>query len=83
MLGDTTYELATRPLVMGVVRGDACVLDASSMVSDGADVLELRPGDANQVVGVVDVPLVTRWHAEVAGAGASRIVTHVGPGTVE
>ncbi|HZQ83832.1 MAG TPA: dihydropteroate synthase [Acidimicrobiales bacterium] len=83
MLGDHTYELATRTLVMGVVRGNSCVLDATSMVSDGADLLELRAGDANQVVGVVEVPLVTRWHAEVAGAGVSRIVTHVGPGTVE
>lgn len=82
-LGGNTYELATRPLVMGVVRGTACMLDATSMVSEGADLLELRAGDANQVVGVVEVPLVTRWHAEVAGSGASRIVTHVGPGSVE
>jgi len=82
-LGSNTYELATRPLVMGVVRGNACMLDATSMVSEGADLLELRAGDANQVVGVVEIPLVTRWHAEVAGKGVTRIVTHVGPGSVE
>jgi len=82
-LGDHTYELATRPLVMGVVRGKACVLDATSMVSEGADLLELRSGDATQVLGLFEVPLVTRWHAEVAGSGTTRIVTHVGPGTVE
>src|SRR4029079_19556350 len=68
---------------MGVVRGNACMLDATSMVSAGADLLELRAGDANQVVGVVEIPLVTRWHAEVAGKGVTRIVTHVGPGSVE
>jgi dihydropteroate synthase len=80
-LGDETFDLTARALVMGVTGGDDLVAGAAALVAQGADLLAVRAGEAEQAIpALVDVvgdvrrrfglPLVVETsRAAVAAAG--------------
>ena len=63
LLGDQTYDVATRALVLGVLDATGADLmgQAEAMVADGADLLEVPADRRSRLRGVdvIDVP-VTR-----------------------
>ena len=59
-IGDHTFDVATRAVVIGVIDAAATepVGQAEAMVADGADLLELPPDGVEAVAARVELPIV-------------------------